>query len=860
MKKTFSSLFQLRVIFIAITIFLVVLSFFVFKQVEYLVNSSHSVSHTKEVSLELERLIGCLKDAETEHRGYLLTHDSAFFETFHRSLQEYPAHLTKVRQLTMDNAAQQKNLDEIERTSQDRKLFMLKILEIDKVRKPTAAEMMFGKSIMDNLRAQVSVMTDIEEKLLHEHNRLFKIQSVLTPVFLLTISLGALGILLYSYNKLNIMYVRSVQMQQNQKLLVQEAPAFICTMRGPDHIFELVNEQYKKIIGGRDVVGKPIREALPELAGQGFYEILDEVYKTGNTYTGNEVLVKIRRGNATLDENYINFVCRASTNKKGVIDGILIYGSDVTDQLLARKKIEESEEQLRIAVEGGELGTFDFDPTTKKLKWSAKAKELFGLPPDAEVDYDTYLKGVHPENREKSNAVLQDFFSDQNKSMYELEYRTIGLTDRKIRWVRSKGKATFDALGKPLRIAGIIQDVTQRKLAEEKIRESEARFRLLAEALPQLVWVTDEKGTNEYTSQRWEDYSGVKPGGLEEWIAIVHPDDLDAINTAWANSLSKGEIYRHDVRLKSKTGEYRWFTINGNPVLGEENKIIKWIGALTDVHTEKEFSQQLESQVQQRTRELAIKNIELEKMNKELESFTYISSHDLQEPLRKIQTFSTRILEKESETLSEMGKDYLKRVQGAAGRMQRLIEDLLNFSRTSTGERKFEKTNLTTIVEEVQIELKDSIAEKAAIIEVGELCEVNIIPFQFRQLLHNLIGNSLKFSKVHIPPHIVIDSEKILLSEAIKKNQILHNFSRTLASNAKQYCHISVKDNGIGFEQQYGERIFEVFQRLHGKNEYRGTGIGLAIVKKIVENHFGFITTTSEVDKGATFDIYIPMA
>ena len=256
-------------------------------------------------------------------------------------------------------------------------------------------------------------------------------------------------------------------------------------------------------------------------------------------------------------------------------------------------------------------------------------------------------------------------------------------------------------------------------------------------------------------------------------------------------------------------------------------------------------------------KELAFQNEEKEKRaaeliiaNKELLAFTYISSHDLQEPLRKIQTFVSIILENENENLSDTGKYNFQRMQLAAGRMQQLIDDLLAFSRINTTDHKFEKMDLSIIVEEVKTELRDTIQEKHATIEAAELCSAHIIAFQFRQLMYNLISNALKFSQPDIPSHIIINS-------SIVKDSKLNN--RKL-SPEKSYCHITIKDNGIGFEPHFSERIFEVFQKLHGKDVYAGTGIGLAIVKKIVENHNGIITATSELNKGATFDIYIPTA
>ena len=254
-------------------------------------------------------------------------------------------------------------------------------------------------------------------------------------------------------------------------------------------------------------------------------------------------------------------------------------------------------------------------------------------------------------------------------------------------------------------------------------------------------------------------------------------------------------------------------------------------------------------------KELAFQNEEKEKRaaeliiaNKELVAFTYISSHDLQEPLRKIQTFAKMILEKEDQNLSDTGKNYFARMRSAAARMQLLIEDLLAYSRINANDRKFEKTDLNNIVEEVVNDLKESIDEKNATIEATDLCHAKIVPFQFRQLMYNFINNSLKFANPQVPLRILITSD-------IAKGKTWSN-ERLLPE--KEYCHITVKDNGIGFLPEYNERIFEVFQKLHTKEEYAGTGIGLAIVKKIIENHNGIITATGELNKGAIFDIYIP--
>ncbi|TDP03929.1 sensor histidine kinase [Flavobacterium sp. 245] len=251
--------------------------------------------------------------------------------------------------------------------------------------------------------------------------------------------------------------------------------------------------------------------------------------------------------------------------------------------------------------------------------------------------------------------------------------------------------------------------------------------------------------------------------------------------------------------------------------------------------------------------ELTFQNQEKEKRanelaltNNELEAFTYISSHHLQEPLRKIQVFTDRISTDEHQNLTLKGKYYFERIEVAASHMQGLINDLLTYSRTSVNEKKFENCSINDIINKVIEDLSEEIILKKAIIEVSGNCSAYVIPSQFHQLICNLINNSLKFSKQGEIPHITIES---LYTKQTTKN----------LPSSSDYCHIIISDNGIGFDQQFESRVFEMFQQLHSRTDYKGTGIGLAIVKKIVENHKGIITATGRLNQGAKFDIYIPV-
>jgi signal transduction histidine kinase len=249
-----------------------------------------------------------------------------------------------------------------------------------------------------------------------------------------------------------------------------------------------------------------------------------------------------------------------------------------------------------------------------------------------------------------------------------------------------------------------------------------------------------------------------------------------------------------------------------------------------------------------RLSEIADQNRLLAKANKELEAFAYISSHDLQEPLRKIQTFASMLDERESERLSDRGKEYLTKITDSASRMSTLIQGLLEYSRNTKAEVMFEPTTLRSLVADVLIDLEVEIQAKKPQIEICNDCGFQVIPFQFRQLIYNLMTNSLKFSRPGIVPKITLSCEKVNGSD----------FSQHKLAD-QRYYHIQMADNGIGFKPEYKNKIFGLFQRLGSPQQEMGTGIGLAIVKKIVDNHKGVITASGDEGNGAIFDIFIPV-
>ena len=397
----------------------------------------------------------------------------------------------------------------------------------------------------------------------------------------------------------------------------------------------------------------------------------------------------------------------------------------------------------------------------------------------------------------------------------------------------------------------IFTETTEAVLAERRLRESERRFRELANLSPVWIWITDNDINIEYANRALLDYVGVEKESEftgQVWVDVVHPDDLAVVYAGFGKALEQQTGFALEYRvINHATSKFEWFKVLGVPKF-EEGKMVGFIGTAMNIDKQKSFADQLKEEVSSRTKQLADSNLKLEEMNKELQSFAYISSHDLQEPLRKIQMFSEVLMEKEYDKLSSSGKTKFEKIQSAAYRMQSFINDLLSYSRTDTEKRVFETIDLKNLVDDVINDLGEELSKKGGTITLKNSIEIEVVKFQFRQLMYNLLSNSIKYSRSDVAPVVTVETEIITNAKSIDENLL----------NNKEYVQITITDNGIGFEGQFSKKIFEVFQRLHSKQEYVGTGIGLAIVKKIVQNHLGSISAEGIPGEGSVFKILVP--
>lgn len=748
--------------------------------------------------------------------------------------------------------------------------------------------------------------------------------------------------------------------RQNFESLFMQAPALVAILEGPEGVCTLFNHMFAKLWGGRDVLNKTMREAWPDLEGQGWFEIREEVYRTGKAIYGTEQpALADWDNNGQLREIFFNHTYSPLFDENGNVTAVMIFGYDVTESVHARLNAEEKEECLRIAIEGGELGTFDFFPGSEKLVLSQKTKALFGIPETNEPDYATFLSGLHPDDQLRAQALYAKIVEPGNSDRYSNEFRTIGITDGKQRWGRFEGRITADGDGNPVRFSGIVQDITDKKVAEEKlayrsaileahnrasldglllvdeqgkiisynprfleiwdmpigivesknddvllqfamtqlihpeqflarvhhvyahhahvtdeldfkngkivertgypvigengqyyawswtfrdvtkqrkyereISESEERFRTLAETLPQLIWITDTHGKRIYASSRWESYTGIKPDGEESFREMVHPDDWPVIGKAWSESLATGSLYKTEVRMRDRSGNYRWHFVHGEPLRDEENNVLQWIGAFTDIHDQKVIEEKLEDLVTDRT-------LALERSNQDLQQFAHVASHDLKEPLRKIKTFANRLENEYGTAMPERLQSYLTKIQSATTRMQAMIDGVLTYSSVDGVEQKLETVDLNQVLQYVRTDLELLINQQQVSIQSEPLPHVQGSEILLYQLFYNLINNAIKFSQPDKAASIDI-SAKIVME------------------NGQDWCTIRVQDNGIGFEPAFAEKIFDTFTRLHSKDLYEGTGLGLALCKKIVLRHNGFIRAVSTLGEGSAFTIFLP--
>jgi len=971
-------------IFSLIIFLLGMLSILSYNRIIDLDTKSEAVMHTNLVQIKLEQVLSYVKDSESAQRGFLLSNDSIHLQPYSQAGIYQQQILHTLDSLTKDNSVQQRNLQLLGWLI-NKRLSRLQ-LAIDSVQlRNNNANLILneGKIVMDQLRELVGKMMNEENKLLLDRTQDKNYTAYITPRYSLLLSVFAILTVLLAYFILRAeTRLRFTAEDASKKLndYFKDLPAAFSILKGPNHIHEITNDLYNQITGKGDLVGKTFKEGIPELKEQGLHDEMDKVYNTGKHFIGREMRLYVNRGDSKMVPGFYNFVFQPIFDTAQKVEGILIFGYEVTEMMEVRRIVEETELRSRLAIEAANIGTFDWDLENKKFISSDRLIEIFGFDSREEASHQDLIDTFHPDDLNIRNKAVEDSFT---KGSLSYEARIIR-PDQSIRWVSVYGKNIHNKANEVVRMYGTVLDITDQRNALEALKRSEAQFRLLADSMPQFVWTSDVNGSLNYFSKALFEYTNLSLESFLDngWINIVHPEEKEDNKKKWMESISSGNEFIFEHRMRNHAGEYRWHLSRAIPQMGPDGRIQRWVGTSTDIQDQKNLSQQQELQIKIRTKELVdlnqelliknnifaeaemnaligsyswnlhtgeleysdnlfrlfgyepnefiptfekyhslihpedkdqvmkdgmetiatktlvahtyriitksgkikhfrstgkfigadentmligtvqdisqdklfneilqAKNLELERSNTELESFNYIASHDLQEPLRKIQAFSERILTKEANNFSTFSQDYFRRINAAAARMQNLIDALLSYSRANSSNLSDEPTDLNELVSEVLEDLQEQIQDKNAMVNFTTLPTIKIVRIQVHQLFINLVSNALKYSKPGIIPEINITASVISGKDISDPNSVVH----------LNYWQISVADNGIGFEQQYDKKIFELFQRLHGTSDYIGTGIGLAICKKIMRNHQGFISAIGIPGSGATFNIYFPI-
>ncbi|WP_138475322.1 PAS domain-containing sensor histidine kinase [Dyadobacter bucti] len=537
---------------------------------------------------------------------------------------------------------------------------------------------------------------------------------------------------------------------------------------------------------------------------------------------------------------------------------------DVTEQLRLQEANRESEENLKFAMQAAQLGAWNLDPIGQTVHWDDRCRELYGFPSKNELRYENLVKFIHPGDRDRMMTAVRDALDPAIRSTYDIRYRTVGASDKKLRWLHCRGQAYFDNQGKAYRFSGISRDITDEVDNREKVLWADQQAAMtLEESGAGSFHVKLETDELIYTPVMAQIITGRESSKVtrDVFIRHIHPDDAALRLQAYQKAETTGQL-RYEARFIWEDNSVHWIRAIGRYLYDSSGKAVSLSGLVMDITDRieseqrlktgeeryRQLAEELEQRVSQRTEELRQANQELISSNNNLQQFAYAASHDMKEPLRKIQSFSSRLQTIYGKEFDDNGTFMLNRIQDASSRMSLMIDDLLAYSRL-TAEMNFEPVSLDELLASVLADLEISIQEQNAEITSDPLPEIWGNAGQLAQLIQNLLTNAIKYRRPDESPKIRITA-----------SDVNENEKRSLPAliSDHPYVRLEISDNGIGFDEKYIERIFQMFQRLHGRGEFSGSGIGLAICKKVVQNHHGYISAKSIQGEGSTFVVYLP--
>ena len=590
--------------------------------------------------------------------------------------------------------------------------------------------------------------------------------------------------------------------------------------------------------GKHPAIGKKGQEVWPEI-WEFIGPLIGKVMTTGQPVWFEDQLVPFYR-NGRMEDIYWTFSYSPAYGDDGQINGLFVTCTETTQKVKILKDLEDSNQRFQNLVSQATVGIVtligeDFfveivnDAYAKLIGRTAReliGRKLFDIIPEAKEYFSEIIDNV----RESGKPF---YLSEHPYFVYVNDQKKQGFLDLVYQPYRENN-----------RIAGVMilcQDVTEQVNARKKIEESEERFRLMADHAPMLIWMVDENAVVTYANKALLNFVGVSAGtdvALQGgWENVVHPDDLANVYDAFRRGRSGQTEYEVEARLKNaETGNFEWFYFKAAPRFLPTGDFAGFIGSAVNIQQKKTLLFELENRVKARTLELNIANQALLQSNADLQQFAHVASHDLKEPVRKIQTFINRLREEANTNLPVKATAYIDKIMSSTNRMSSMIDGVLKYSTLSAAETRMELVDLNSIVESIETDLEIPIQKKCATIRRSGLPKIEGSTVLIYQMFYNLINNSLKFSKTDVPPIINIH-----------------------AHQDNGFVNIQISDNGIGFDPRYSSKIFESFTRLNSKDDFEGTGLGLSLCKKIVQRHHGTIEASGEIDAGAMFNINLPL-
>lgn len=658
----------------------------------------------------------------------------------------------------------------------------------------------------------------------------------------------------------------NIENQQELYLLVMNAPVGICVLDARTLAAEIVNDSFIAVAGKprETILGNYYWDTFAEV--RHFYEsALAGVIRDGQPYAADEAELKLNR-HGKQETVYVTFVYAPLKDAAGQVKKVAVWVMDNTLQVIQRHKVEESEKFARTVFYNSPVAKLVYtgpemvlhQANEKMLEIFGKGDSIIGLP----------IMEAVPELRQTHLFAAYQHVLNTGEIHTETAARIMFIKNG------SPYNGYYDYTYKPLydakgRIYGVICtaiDVTEAVIARNKLEEAEQSMRGAVELAQLGTWSIDVASNGLTYSDRLIEWFGYDPAAQDynEVIPILSEEDQQRVANAvaWALNPASGGIYDEIYTvIHPTTGKKRILHAQGKTVFDPEGNPVRMNGTAQDITIQMELQLELENQIQHRTEETAAvveelratneeleqTNVQLIHSNGELEQFAYIASHDLQEPLRKISTFVDLLEVRITDHLDEKSRSHIDKIKDATARMGKLIRDVLAYSALPKNDENFVAVSLEDIARNA-LEDYDVVMERTgAKVTWNTLPVIQGIPLQMSQLFFNLIGNALKFIRPDVQPHIHIHCS-IVSGDQVNLKQ------------GGSYYKIQFSDNGIGIKPEDREKIFDIFQKLHRKNEFAGTGIGLAMCKKIVQNHNGEIDASESSENGAVFSVYLPIS